>query len=666
MGTEAGDVDGRNHRPGRGSSASSRHLHGVGGASAAEVNLSGRRPFAEKLWSDLAETFFPDDPFRGFGALPPARRAWCAVKYFVPALDWVPRYGLDKFKFDLLAGITIASLAIPQGISYARLANLPPIIGLYSSFVPPLMYAVFGSSNNLAVGTVAAASLLLASIIETEVAADENPQLYLQLFYTAAFFTGLFQTALGVFRLGLIVDFLSRSTITGFMGGTAMIIILQQFKGLLGMKHFTTKTDIISVLHSTYHYRHEWKWQSAVLGICFLLFLLSSKHLRKKLPKLFWVSAIAPFMVVVIGGIFAFLVKGDEHGIPIVGNLNKGINPLSIAQLTFQSRHMKTAVKAGLLSGILALAEGIAVGRSLAMVKNEQIDGNKEMIAFGIMNIAGSFTSCYLTTGPFSKSAVNFHAGCKTPMSNVVMSVCIMLVLLFLAPLFKYTPLVALSSIIVVAMIGLVKVKEFCHLYKVDKFDFCICMVAFLGVVFFTMVAGLSASVGLSVVRALLYVARPATCKLGNIAGSETFRDVKQYPQAKSIPGILVLQLGSPIYFVNAGYLRERILRWVEDEDNLCKSVGHDLQYLVLDLGGVTSVDNSGVGMLLEVHKSLERRGITIALTNPRLEVTEKLVLSGYVRDILGDEWVFLTVKDAITACRYALQISRNKGEDEV
>uniref|UniRef100_A0A0E0N1R6 STAS domain-containing protein n=1 Tax=Oryza rufipogon TaxID=4529 RepID=A0A0E0N1R6_ORYRU len=644
MGTEAGDVDGRNHqRPGRGSSASSRHLHGVGGASAAEVNLSGRRPFAEKLWSDLAETFFPDDPFRGFGALPPARRAWCAVKYFVPALDWVPRYGLDKFKFDLLAGITIASLAIPQGISYARLANLPPIIGLYSSFVPPLMYAVFGSSNNLAVGTVAAASLLLASIIETEVAADENPQLYLQLFYTAAFFTGLFQTALGVFRLGLIVDFLSRSTITGFMGGTAMIIILQQFKGLLGMKHFTTKTDIISVLHSTYHYRHEWKWQSAVLGICFLLFLLSSKHLRKKLPKLFWVSAIAPFMVVVIGGVFAFLVKGDEHGIPIVGNLNKGINPLSIAQLTFQSRHMKTAVKAGLLSGILALAEGIAVGRSLAMVKNEQIDGNKEMIAFGIMNIAGSFTSCYLTTGPFSKSAVNFHAGCKTPMSNVVMSVCIMLVLLFLAPLFKYTPLVALSSIIVVAMIGLVKVKEFCHLYKVDKFDFCICMVAFLGVVFFTMVAGLSASVGLSVVRALLYVARPATCKLGNIAGSETFRDVKQYPQAKSIPGILVLQLGSPIYFVNAGYLRERILRWVEDEDNLCKSVGHDLQYLVLDLGGMT-----------------------IALTNPRLEVTEKLVLSGYVRDILGDEWVFLTVKDAITACRYALQISRNKGEDEV
>ncbi|RCV27108.1 hypothetical protein SEVIR_5G301200v4 [Setaria viridis] len=651
-----------------GTAAAGDGVRPLGAPPAAEhkVNLSARRPFVEALRTGLAETLFPDDPFRGFGSRPPAARAWGGLKYFVPALEWAPRYSLDKFKYDLLAGVTIASLAIPQGISYAKLANLPPIIGLYSSFVPPLLYAVFGSSNNLAVGTVAAASLLLASIIEAEVPPEENPQLYLQLFYTAAFFTGVIQTALGVFRLGLIVDFLSRSTITGFMGGTAAIIILQQLKGMLGMKHFTPKTDLISVVRAIFHYRHEWKWQSAVLGICFLLFLLSSKHLRKKKPNLFWVSAIAPFMVVIIGGIFAFLVKGNEHGIPIVGDLKKGINPLSISQLTFTDKHVNTAVKAGFLSGILALAEGIAVGRSLALIKNEQIDGNKEMIAFGIMNIAGSCTSCYLTTGPFSKSAVNFHAGCRTPMSNVVMSVCIMLVLLFLAPLFKYTPLVALSAIIVVAMIGLIKVKEFSHLYRVDKFDFCICMVAFIGVVFFTMVIGLGASVGLSVIRALLHVARPNTCKLGSIAGGDIFRDVRHYPHARNIPNVLVLQLGSPIYFVNAGYLRERILRWVEDEENACKVDGQDLQCVVLDLGGVSSIDNTGIGMLLEVHQNLDRRGIRVALTNPKLQVTEKLVLSGYIKDKIGEEWVFLTVKDAVTACRYALQRSRSKDDGEV
>jgi sulfate transporter 3 len=216
------------------------------GTAAAEhdgkVNLSARRPFGDAVRTGLAETFFPDDPFRGFGPRPPAARAWGALKYFVPVLDWAPRYTLDRFKYDLLAGVTIASLAIPQGISYAKLANLPPVIGLCkcdlfidflpascpssssgcclptppgtrlhstnsrstvsvdSSFVPPLLYAVFGSSNNLAVGTVAAASLLLASIIETEVLPEDNPELYLNLFYTAAFFTGVFQTALGVFR----------------------------------------------------------------------------------------------------------------------------------------------------------------------------------------------------------------------------------------------------------------------------------------------------------------------------------------------------------------------------------------------------------------------------------------------------------------------------------
>lgn len=167
-------------------------------------------------------------------------------------------------------------------------------------------------------------------------------------------------------------------------------------------------------------------------------------------------------------------------------------------------------------------------------------------------------------------------------------------------------------------------------------------------------------------VRALLHVARPSTCKLGSVAGGDIFRDVRHYPHARSVPNVLVLQLGSPIYFVNAGYLRERILRWAEEEENGSKIDGQDLQYVVLDLGGVTSIDNTGIGMLVEVHKSLDRKGIRIALTNPRLEVTEKLVLSGYIEDIIGEEWVFLTVKDAITACRYALQRSRSKDDGEV
>ncbi|KAK9269574.1 hypothetical protein L1049_001350 [Liquidambar formosana] len=624
------------------------------------VNFANPRSFTTTFKSDLKETFFPDDPFKQFKNDPPLRRAKKALQYFVPIFEWLPRYNFRLFRYDLLAGITIASLAIPQGISYAKLANIPPIIGLYSSFVPPFIYAVFGSSNYLAVGTVAASSLLIASTIGEVVSAEDNPTLYLHLVFTATLFTGIFQTALGFLRLGILVDFLSHSTITGFMGGTATIICLQQLKGMFGMVHFTTKTDVVSVLRAVFTYRKEWRWESVVVGICFLSFLQFTRFLRKRNPRLFWLSAIAPMVTVVVGCVFAYFAHAEKHGIQIVGHLKKGLNPSSIDDLVFDPKYIAAPIKAGIISGILALAEGIAIGRSFAIMKNEQTDGNKEMIAFGLMNIVGSFTSCYLTTGPFSKTAVNFNAGCKTAMSNVVMAICMMLTLLFLAPLFGYTPLVALSAIIMSAMLGLIDYEEAYRLFKVDKFDFCICMSAFLGVSFISMDIGLMLSVGISIIRALLYVARPATSKLANIPNSAIYRDVEQYPGATGVPGILILQLGSPIYFANCTYIRERIMRWIKDEQGFSDSKADVIEHVLLELGGVTSIDMTGIETLSEIRRSLEVIGIKLALVNPRIEVMEKLIVSKFI-DKIGKESVFLSIEDAINASRFLLSESKQK-----
>ncbi|KAK2978242.1 hypothetical protein RJ640_024275 [Escallonia rubra] len=625
--------------------------------SAHKVNFAKPRSFHTALKSDLKETFFPDDPFQQFKGEPLSRRTKKALQYFVPIFEWLPKYSLSLFKYDLLAGITIASLAIPQGISYAKLANIPPIIGLYSSFVPPLVYAIFGSSKHLAVGTVAACSLLIASTIEEVVHQAENPTLYLSLVFTATLFSGLLQTALGLLRLGILVDFLSHSTITGFMGGTATLICLQQLKGIFGLKHFTTHTDVVSVLRAIFSNRHEWRWESAVVGIIFLVFLQFTKYVKQKRPKLFWVSAIAPMVTVVVGGLFAYFAHAEKHGIQIVGELKRGINPPSLQDLNFDPKYISAPIKAGIITAMVALAEGIAIGRSFAIMKNEQIDGNKEMIAFGLMNIVGSFTSCYLTTGPFSKTAVNFNAGCKTAMANVVMAICMLMTLLFLAPLFRYTPLVALSAIIMSAMLGLIEYEKAYHLFKTDKFDFCICMVAFFGVAFISMDMGLMMSVGLALIRALLYIARPATCKLGNIPDSALYRDIEQYPGATGTPGMLILQLGSPIYFANSGYIRERILRWVRDEQAITDFKGNDVECVLLELGGVTSIDITGVESLLEVTRNLEAKGIKVVLINPRVEVMEKLILTKFI-DRIGKQSVFLSVEDAIEACRFSLKSS--------
>ncbi|XP_009757060.1 probable sulfate transporter 3.5 isoform X3 [Nicotiana sylvestris] len=561
------------------------------------VNYAAPRSFGTLLKANLKETLFPDDPFHEIKNEPISRRFLKGAQYFVPIFEWLPKYNFKLLKYDLLAGITIASLAIPQGISYAKLANIPPIIGLYSSFVPPLIYAVFGSSKHLAVGTVAACSLLIAAIIEGKVNASDNMPLYLSLVFTATLFSGLVQTALGLLRLGILVDFLSHSTITGFMGGTAIIICLQQLKGMLGLKHFTTHTDVVSVLRAIFHNRKE------------------------------------------------------------VGHLSKGINPSSIHLLNFDPKYISAPIKAGVIAAMISLAEGIAIGRSFAIIRNEQIDGNKEMIAIGLMNIFGSFTSCYLTTGPFSKTAVNFNAGCKTAMSNVVMSICMMLTLLFLAPLFSYTPLVSLSAIIMSAMLGLIDYDKAYHLFKTDKFDFCICMAAFFGVSFISMDIGLMLSVGLALIRALLYIARPATCKLGLISETGLYRDVEQYPDANGIAGFLILKLGSPIYFANCNYVRERILRWIRDERSHTISKGNEIEFLLLELGGITSIDITGVETLLEIRRCVQAKGIKMILVNPRLGVLEKLMVTESI-DTITKESVFLTIEDAIDACRFSLKCS--------
>ncbi|KAM7277226.1 hypothetical protein ACFE04_019092 [Oxalis oulophora] len=620
------------------------------------VNFSEPRSSKTRFLSGFKETFFPDDPFYGISKEAPLRKAKRIVEYFLPVVQWLPKYNLDQFKFDLLAGITITSLAIPQGISYAKLANLPPIIGLYSSFVPPLIYAVFGSSKHLAVGTVAACSLLIAATIGGMVSPKDDPELYLHLIYTATFFTGIFQLLLGLLRLGILVDFLSHSTITGFMGGTAVIICLQQLKGIFGMIHFTTKTDVVHVLRAIFKNRHEWRWESATVGITFLFFLQSARYLGKKKPNLAWVSTIAPMVTVIVGCLFAYFGHVEKHGIQIVGPLKKGVNPISIHFLNFDSKYLSVTLQTGIITGLIALAEGIAIGRSFATMTNQQVDGNKEMVAFGLMNLAGSLTSCYLTTGPFSKTAVNFNAGCKTAMSNVVMSLCMLLTLLFLAPVFSYTPLVALSAIIMSAMLGLIKYEEAYHLFKVDKFDFSICMVAFFGVAFLDMETGLMLSVGLSLIRALLYVARPATCKLGKLADTRLslYRDIEQYPETMKSPGILALQLGSPIYYANSTYIRERILRWIREEQRHSE---HPVEHLLLDLSGVTSIDTTGIHALEEIHRIVSPDDIKIALVNPRIKVMEKLILSNFV-EVVRQECIFLSIDDAIAACKFSLHTS--------
>ncbi|KAB2009428.1 hypothetical protein ES319_D10G166000v1 [Gossypium barbadense] len=624
------------------------------------VPVPPSKPFLKSLQARLKETFFPDDPFRQFKNLPISNKFLLGLQYFVPIIEWAPRYTFDFFKADLIAGITVASLAVPQGISYASLASIPPILGLYSSFVPPLLYAMLGSSRDLAVGTVAVASLLISSMLGKEVSPTENPKQYVQLVFTATFFAGVFQASLGILRLGFIVDFLSHATIVGFMGGAATIVCFQQLKGILGLVHFTHETDLVSVMRSVFSQIHQWRWESAVLGCCFLFFLLLTRYFSKRKAAFFWINAMAPLTTVILGSLLVYLTHAEKHGVQVIGHLKKGLNPPSASDLAFGSPHLMAAIKTGIVIGIIGLAEGIAVGRTFAMFKNYHIDGNKEMIAFGMMNIAGSCTSCYLTAGPFSRTAVNFNAGSRSAVSNIVMATAVMFTLLFLTPLFHYTPLVVLSSIIIAAMLGLLDYEAAIHLWKIDKFDFFICLGAYLGVVLGSVEIGLIISITVSLLRIILFVARPRTMVLGNIPNSGIYRSMDQYQIANSVPGILILQIDAPVFFANAIYLRERISRWIYEEEDGLKSAGEaSLHYVILDLSAVGSIDTSGISMLEELMKNVHRKGLQLVLANPQSEVMKKLDKSKLI-DKIGQGWIFLTVGEAVSACNCMLHTCKS------
>ncbi|KAL8471019.1 hypothetical protein ACS0TY_033552 [Phlomoides rotata] len=608
------------------------------------------RSSLHKLKTLLKETFFPDDPFRQFKGKSWKLQLILGAKYIFPVLEWGPKYSLNLLKSDIVSGLTIASVAIPQGISYAKLANLPPIVGLYSSFVPPLIYAVLGSSRDLAVGPVSISSLIMGSMLRQQVSPSQDPLLFLQLAFSSTFFAGLFQASLGFLRLGFIIDFLSKATLIGFMGGAAIIVSLQQLKSLLGIKNFTKKMGILPVMTSVFHNIHEWSWQTILMGFCFLVFLLLARHISIRKPKLFWVSAGAPLLSVIIATLLVFASKAQNHGISVIGKLPEGLNPPSWNMLHFHDTYLGLVIKTGLVTGIISLTEGIAVGRTFAALKNYQVDGNKEMIAIGVMNIVGSSTSCYVTTGAFSRSAVNHNAGCKTAVSNVVMAVTVMITLLLLMPLFQYTPNVILGAIIVTAVIGLIDIPAAIQIWKIDKFDFLVMLCAFFGVLFISVEEGLAIAVGMSIFKVLLQITRPKTVMLGNIPGSDIYRDLHHYKEAVIVPGFLILSIEAPINFANTTYLKERFTRWIEeyesDEENAKKK--SELKFVILDLSAVNAIDTNGVSFFKDLKMTLEKKNLELVLVNPIGEVMEKLQRSDDTNELARSDRMFLTVGEAV------------------
>ncbi|KAE8732860.1 High affinity sulfate transporter 1 [Hibiscus syriacus] len=589
--------------------SSSRH----GSENSTYVHKVGNPPkktLLTEIGCIVKETFFSDDPLRNFKDQPRSRKFVLGLQAVFPILEWGRHYSLSKFKGDFIAGLTIASLCIPQDIGYGRLAYLLPQYGLYSSFVPPLIYAFMGSSRDIAIGPVAVVSLLLGTLLQNEIDPSKNPLDYRRLAFTATFFAGVTQATLGFFRLGFLIDFLSHAAIVGFMAGAAVTIALQQLKGLLGVKKFTKKTDIVSVMRSVFHAAHHgWNWQTILIGLSFLAFLLVAKYIGKKKKKLFWVPAIAPMISVVLSTFFVYITRADKHSVQIVKHIRKGINPPSVDEIFFSGEYLAKGFRIGVLAGScsnwknICFHEGLAVGWKQ---RNDSIRNNEYHQVDDIL---------------LRGHRVLFSLGSK------------------------------LHGRMPYGVISLIDIEAMSLIWKIDKFDFVACMGAFFGVVFSSVEIGLLIAVSISFAKILLQVTRPRTAVLGKLPRTTVYRNIRQYPDAAKIPGTLIVRVDSAIYFSNSNYIKERILRWLMDEEEKLKENSQPrIQYLVVEMSPVTNIDTSGIHAMEELLRSLEKRDVKLVLANPGPVVFDKLHASKF-HEMIGEDKIFLTVEDAVKTC---------------
>ncbi|MBK9492763.1 MAG: solute carrier family 26 protein [Haliscomenobacter sp.] len=564
------------------------------------------------------------------------------LKRFLPILDWLPKYSKDQLQGDLSAGLTVGVMLIPQGMAYAMLAGLDPIHGLYAVTVPLMLYAVLGTSRQLAVGPVAMVSLLTAAGIGALQPA--TPELYLLYALTAAFLVGIFQLAMGVFRLGFLVSLLSHPVISGFTSAAAIIIGLSQLKHLLRIDLPKSEhiQEMMVALAKNIGNTHL---LTLGIGLIAIVVIKYGKKIHKSLPT----SLIA----VMLGILAVWGLNLTEQGIKIVGEVPSGLPGLSAP--SFDPAVWKSLLSVALTISLVGFMESFAVAKAIqAKHKNYQVDANQELIALGTANLGAAFFQGYPITGGFSRTAVNDQAGAKTGMASIFSAILIVLTLLFLTPLFYYLPNAVLAAVVIVAVIGLIDFKEALHLWKEDRSDFWMLIATFVITLTMGIETGIGAGVVLSLVMVVYRSTRPHIAVLGKVPNSTYYRNIQRFEKLEQREDILMLRMDGPLYFANLTYFKDRLM-------NLMAARGKALKAVIINADSISHVDSSAVHALKDWVTEIKAQGITLYFTSLIGPVRDIFAKTGLV-ELIGENHLYMSNQQAVDHFDHA---PSNKGETQ-
>ncbi len=560
----------------------------------------------------------------------------------LPFMQWWPMVNRGTVNADLMAGLTGAIVALPQGVAFAIIAGMPPEYGLYAGMIPAIIAALFGSSWHLVSGPTTAASIVLFTSLSP--LAEPGTTQYVYLALTLTFMVGVIQLALGLARMGALVNFISHSVVVGFTAGAAILIAAQQLKHFFGLE--IPRGSLPDILGHFVQQLGETNPYVVVVGLVTLAVGILIKRLRPRWPYMI----IALLAGSAVSALLKWWFGAETVAIASVGALPQTLPPLSSPDFTLAT--IKELAPAALAVTLFALTEAVSIGRALAARSGQRLDGNQEFIGQGLSNIAGSFFSGYVATGSFNRSGLNYSAGARTPMAAIVGGLLLMLLVLTIAPLVSYLPYGAMAAILFMVAWGLIDTKEIKHILHGSRRETAVMAVTFFSALLLDLELAIFAGVMLSL---LLYLER--TAKPRSLVMVPDQRLPKHAfsgdPSLEPCPQLAFLRIDGSLFFGSVDHLQSRFSRMRAEHP--------EQKNLAIHAEGINFADLAGTELLAQESRKRREMGGRLYLINVKKCLWEQLDKGGAL-DVIHSHNVFQSKNAAITAIYQKLDRQRCEG----
>jgi len=551
------------------------------------------------------------------------------MQRYLSFLQWLPSYKKNDLLRDVVAGFTVGIVLIPQGMAYAMIAGLPPVYGLYASLLPLVLYTFMGTSRQLAIGPVAMDSLLVAAGIGA--LALTNVTTYITMVIFLSFLVGVIQVMLGVFRMGFLVNFLSKPVISGFTSGAALIILFSQLKHFLGVE-IANSNQFHTLVYNVSQKLLETNLYDVIIGMLGTLIILGFKWWNRKIPAIVF--------VVVLGILAVYLLDLEQYGVEVVGIIPQGLPNFKFPELRMQ--YLLEIWPIALTLALVGYLEAISIGKAIEEKNGKAtIRPNMEFVALGASNIVGSFFQSFPVTASFSRSAINRETGAKTPLSLIFSALLVLITLLFLTQFFYYLPNAVLAAIIIVSVFGLIEVRYPKSLWNHRKDEFLLWLFTFLITLFVGIKEGILIGVLFSLLLMVYRTSKPHIAVLGQIKNSHYYKNINRFSEEVILrDDLLIIRFDAQIYFGNVNFFKKQLFTNIEKK-------GSDLRAIILNAEAINYIDSTAAKMLENVIMELQDRHLKFYIAGAIGPARDIIFRSEIIR-IMPKEHLFVQTADAV------------------